>query len=264
MEKLQTENLVMHRGCLKCHHCHTNLRLGAYAFDRDDPNGRFYCTQHFRLPAKPTRPVVRKPGQRVCVVFNIISLDNNMTCLLHLLLKKSTAQTHEPTVTAASSAGAAEISRTVATAEPTIEYANANSESTGEEPKTPEKRGPVDSVSKMDLLERGQTPERIEFENTDAISDGEPSEEHIIDEHEWSGRNFLPESNNDSESDLSSSDESDTETDSDMFEEANDSPLGVQTLQLASDWIGKQNYSDSDDSDDFYDSSEGLAGIYIV
>lgn len=198
------------------------------------------------------------------VVFNIISLDNNMTCLLHLLLKKSTAQTHEPTVAAASSAGAAEISRTVATAEPTIEYANANCESTGEEPKTPEKRGPVDSVSKMDLLERGQTPERIEFENTDAISDGEPSEEHIIDEHEWSGRNFLPESNNDSESDLSSSDESDTETDSDMFEEANDSPLGVQTLQLASDWIGKQNYSDSDDSDDFYDSSEGLAGIYIV
>lgn len=214
---------------------------------QQNPQGRWYVNQ-----------------DKGYVVFNIISLDNNMTCLLHLLLKKSTAQTHEPTVAAASSAGAAEISRTVATAEPTIEYANANSESTGEEPKTPEKRGPVDSVSKMDLLERGQTPERIEFENTDAISDGEPSEEHIIDEHEWSGRNFLPESNNDSESDLSSSDESDTETDSDMFEEANDSPLGVQTLQLASDWIGKQNYSDSDDSDDFYDSSEGLAGIYIV
>ncbi|XP_061393393.1 F-actin-monooxygenase Mical-like [Musca vetustissima] len=112
----------------------------------------------------------------------------------------------------------------------------------------------------MELLERGQTPERIEFENTDAISDGgEPSEEHIIDEHEWSGRNFLPESNNDSESDLTSSDESDTESDDDMYEEANESPLGAQTLQLASEWIGKQNYSDSDDSDDFYDSSEGLA-----
>lgn len=131
-----------------------------------------------------------------------------------------------------------------------------------DEPKTPEKRGPVDNVTKLDLLERGQTPERIEFENTDAMSDGEPSEEHIIDEHEWSGRNFLPESNNDSESDLSSSDESDTESDSDMFEEANDSPLGAQTLQLASEWIGKQNYSDSDDSDEFYDSSEGLAGKY--
>lgn len=141
--------------------------------------------------------------------------------------------------------------------------AHITSES-GDEPKTPDKRGPVDNVAKLDLLERGQTPERIEFENTDAMSDGEPSEEHIIDEHEWSGRNFLPESNNDSESDISSSDESDTESDSDIFEEANDSPLGVQTLQLASEWIGKQNYSDSDDSDDFYDSSEGMAGMKLT
>lgn len=74
MEKLQTENLVMHRGCLKCHHCHTNLRLGAYAFDRDDPNGRFYCTQHFRLPAKAIRPVVRKPGQRVIKIVHKIKV----------------------------------------------------------------------------------------------------------------------------------------------------------------------------------------------
>lgn len=129
------------------------------------------------------------------------------------------------------------------------------------------KRGLVDNVTQMELLDRGQTPERIEFANTDNMSDGEPSEEHIIDEHEWSGRNFLPESNNDSGSDLTSSDETDTESDSEMYEEANDSPLGAQTLQLASDWIGKQNYTETDDSDDFYDSSEGIAGkvqvIYI-
>ena len=111
-------------------------------------------------------------------------------------------------------------------------------------------------------MDRGQTPERIEFENTDAMSAVEPSEEHILDEHEWSGRNFLPESNQDSESDLSSSDDSDTESDADMFEEANDSPLAAQTLQLATDWIGKQHYSDSDDSDDFYDSSDGIAGEF--
>ncbi|KAM7360809.1 molecule interacting with CasL isoform 2-T2 [Cochliomyia hominivorax] len=224
MEKLQTENLVMHRGCLKCHHCHTNLRLGAYAFDRDDPNGRFYCTQHFRLPAKAIRPVVRKPGQR-----------------------KPTQQQQQN-----------EAAAIAATVPKTPIATHINSES-GDEPRTPDKRGPVDNVAKLDLLERGQTPERIEFENTDAMSDGEPSEEHIIDEHEWSGRNFLPESNNDSESELSSSDESETESDSDIFEEANDSPLGAQTLQLASEWIGKQNYSDSDDSDDFYDSSDGMA-----
>lgn len=65
MEKINTEGLILHRSCLKCHHCHTNLRPGGYAFDRDDPNGRFYCTQHFRLPAKAIRPVARKPGQRV-------------------------------------------------------------------------------------------------------------------------------------------------------------------------------------------------------
>ncbi|XP_023308922.2 F-actin-monooxygenase Mical isoform X6 [Lucilia cuprina] len=223
MEKLQTENLVMHRGCLKCHHCHTNLRLGAYAFDRDDPNGRFYCTQHFRLPAKAIRPVVRKPGQR----------------------KPTQQQQNE------AAASAASVAKT-----PVPSYINSES---GDEPRTPDKRGQVDNVAKLDLLERGQTPERIEFENTDAMSDGEPSEEHIIDEHEWSGRNFLPESNNDSESDLSSSDDSDPDSDSDMFEEANDSPLGAQTLQLASEWIGKQNYSDTDDSDDSYDSSEGMA-----
>lgn len=60
MEKIAAEGLVLHRGCLKCHHCHTSLRLGSYAFDRDDPEGRFYCTQHFRLPAKVMRPVQKK------------------------------------------------------------------------------------------------------------------------------------------------------------------------------------------------------------
>ncbi|XP_037946362.1 F-actin-monooxygenase Mical isoform X9 [Teleopsis dalmanni] len=215
MEKVTAEGLILHRSCLKCHHCHTNLRLNAYAFDRDDPNGRFYCTQHFRLPAKAIRPMVRKPGQR------------------------------KPTQQQQAAAAAATTVIEVAS--------NANLDR-----KPVDKlRSHTDNVAQIDLLDRGQTPERIEFENTDAMSDGEPSEEHIIDEHEWSGRNFLPESNNDSESDLSSSDESDTESDSDMFEEANDSPLGAQTLQLATDWIGKQNYTDSDDVEFDY-SSDGL------
>ncbi|XP_011194493.2 F-actin-monooxygenase Mical isoform X6 [Zeugodacus cucurbitae] len=225
MEKITAEDLVFHRSCLKCHHCHTNLRLGGYAFDRDDPNGRFYCTQHFKLPAKAIRPIARKPGQR-----------------------KPTQQQQA----AAAAAAAVDITITAADAASGITHTDLL--------KTPDKlRGPADNVVQLDLLDRGQTPERIEFENTDAMSDGEPSEEHILDEHEWSGRNFLPESNQDSESDLSSSDDSDTESDADMFEEANDSPLAAQTLQLATDWIGKQHYSDSDDSDDFYDSSDGIA-----
>lgn len=107
----------------------------------------------------------------------------------------------------------------------------------------------------VDLLETSRASAAAA--SADAMSDDEAN---VIDEHEWSGRNFLPESNNDSQSELSSSDESDTESDSEMYEEADDSPFGVQTLQLASDWIGKQYAEDSDDSDDFYDSSEGIAG----
>uniref|UniRef100_A0A1A9VGD2 F-actin monooxygenase n=1 Tax=Glossina austeni TaxID=7395 RepID=A0A1A9VGD2_GLOAU len=220
MEKLHTEGLIMHRACLKCHHCHSNLRLGAYAFDRDDPSGRFYCTQHFRLPAKAIRPVVRKQGQKKNAQQQAAAKPQEISPITSLDSIKAVL----------SASGDSEI-----------------------------KRGLVDNVTQMELLDRGQTPERIEFANTDNMSDGEPSEEHIIDEHEWSGRNFLPESNNDSASDLTSSDETDTESDSEMYEEANDSPLGAQTLQLASDWIGKQNYTETDDSDDFYDSSEGIA-----
>ncbi|KAL5285067.1 Mical family protein [Megaselia abdita] len=203
MEKIFTEGLTLHRSCLKCHHCHTNLRAGAYAFDRDDPNGRFYCTQHFRLPAKPSRPVVRK-GQKTTVAKMV----------------------EKPT--------------------PATEFV------------TPEKpKGRTESVAQLELLDRGQTPERIEFENADAMSDGEPSLENIIDENEWTDRNFIT-SSEESESDLSSSGDSDDE--SDEYEEANESPIGAQTLQLANDWIGKQRYSKySDDSDnDFYDSSEDL------
>ncbi|XP_070073325.1 F-actin-monooxygenase Mical isoform X8 [Drosophila takahashii] len=200
MEKTTVEGLVLHRNCLKCHHCHTNLRLGGYAFDRDDPQGRFYCTQHFRLPPKPLPQRTNKTR------------------------KSAAAQPASPAVPPAGG------SLPSAAAEPM------------------ETTPPRDQV---DLLETSRATA-----SADAMSDDEAN---VIDEHEWSGRNFLPESNNDSQSELSSSDESDTESDSEMFEEADDSPFGAQTLQLASDWIGKQYCEDSDDSDDFYDSSEGIA-----
>ena len=60
MEKISAEGLVLHRSCLKCHHCHTNLRLGGYAFDRDSPDGKFYCTQHFKLPPKDIKFVPKR------------------------------------------------------------------------------------------------------------------------------------------------------------------------------------------------------------
>ncbi|XP_068157134.1 F-actin-monooxygenase Mical isoform X6 [Drosophila tropicalis] len=198
MEKTTVEGLILHRNCLKCHHCHTNLRLGGYAFDRDDPQGRFYCTQHFRLPAKPLPQRSNK---------------------------------------ARKSAGA-QVAATAGSAAPAAAE-------------------PMDTTplrDQVDLLETSRaSAAAAAAASADAMSDDEAN---VIDEHEWSGRNFLPESNNDSQSELSSSDESDTESDSELFEEADDSPFGAQTLQLASDWIGKQYCEDSDDSDDFYDSSE--------
>ncbi|XP_060648314.1 F-actin-monooxygenase Mical isoform X14 [Drosophila nasuta] len=198
MEKTTVEGLVLHRNCLKCHHCHTNLRLGGYAFDRDDPQGRFYCTQHFRLPPKPMPQRVNKR-------------------------RSAAAQPASPAAAPQSATAAA----------------------------AAEDEQPMDTLPvQADLLDNSRAAA-----SADNMSDDEAN---IIDEHEWNGRNFLPESNNDSQSELSSSDESDTDTDS-QFEEADDSPFGAQTLQLASDWIGKQYCEDSDDSDDFYDSSEGIA-----
>lgn len=203
MEKISAEGLVIHRGCLKCHHCHTSLRPGGYAFDRDDPEGRFYCTQHFRLPAKAVRPTTRR------------SISQRLRA---------------------------------------AQEAEAEAMSQGALEMTP---GRPEVVSQMDLLDRGQTPERIEFENADAQSDGEQSLEHVIDENEWTDRNFG--TGTDADTDFSSSDESDSDSDSDIYEEAMGSPIGAQTLQLATDWIGKQRYSSNQysDGDEFYASSDG-------
>lgn len=202
MEKITAEGLILHRSCLKCHHCHTNLRLGGYAFDRDNPQGLFYCTQHYRLPAK-AKPTPKR-----------------------LLPRPSTRETPD-------GAGTKNLSQT-----PSLISDSVKSE-----------------ISKLDIFNRGQTPERIEFENYD-ISDGEPSLENVIDENEWTDRNFGT-GTDASESDITSSTSESDDSDSDIFEEAMGSPLGAQTLQLASDWIGRQRYIQDSDENDFYDTSEG-------
>lgn len=203
MEKLSAEGLVLHRNCLKCHHCHTSLRVGGYAFDRDDPEGKFYCTQHYRLPAKQMRTTVRKYPR------------------------------------------------------PDVSESAASKNSSPY--KTPEKStSRAESLKHIDLLDRGQTPERIEFENADAMSDGEPSIGNIIDENEWTDRNFGTASEESEESDISSTEES-SDSDSDIYEDVNGSPLEAQTLQLANEWIGKQRYTSNQysEDDEFYASSEG-------
>lgn len=90
------------------------------------------------------------------------------------------------------------------------------------------------------------------------MSDGEPSIDNVIDENEWTDRNFGT-GTEESDTDFSSSDESDSDSNSDIYEEAMGSPLGAQTLQLATDWIGKQRYTSNQysDEDDSYVTSEG-------
>lgn len=107
----------------------------------------------------------------------------------------------------------------------------------------------------------GQTPERIEFENADAtLSDGEPSFHNIIDENEWTDRNFGTEDSGSNLSDTTDSDDDSDSSESEEYEEAEGSPLEAHTLKLANDWIGQQRHSSNQYSDDneSYDSSEGI------
>lgn len=182
---------------------------GGYAFDRDDPEGKFYCTQHFKLPSKTyNKPVPKKS------------------------LPRTPQADKQPLAAAAAAASTTQ-------------------------PSTPDSKS--SGFINFDLLDRGETPERIEFENADeSISDGEVPME-VIDENEWTDRNFGTESD-ESEEETSSSDESESDSDSD-YEEAAGSPLGAQTLQLASEWISDKRFNSMVDSDDdFYGySSEGKA-----
>ncbi|XP_046409938.1 F-actin-monooxygenase Mical isoform X1 [Neodiprion fabricii] len=102
--------------------------------------------------------------------------------------------------------------------------------------KTPEKpKTPLEGVVGLDLLDRGQTPERIEFENLAGLSDAEEAQSQM-DEDEWTDRNFGA-----STAEMGSSDEmsciSDSDDDNEVYEEALDQPLTTEgTLELAKKW----------------------------
>lgn len=104
-------------------------------------------------------------------------------------------------------------------------------------------------MSSDSMDNRGKTPERIEF--ADGVSDGEPKEDEIMDENEWTDLNFGT-GDEDSIDEESSDDETES-SDSEIFED----PVGVdaQTLQLASDWIDKRSTLPADSEDEFYDYS---------
>ncbi|XP_033221459.1 F-actin-monooxygenase Mical isoform X2 [Belonocnema kinseyi] len=128
--------------------------------------------------------------------------------------------------------------------------------------KTPDKpKIPLEGVVGLDLLDRGQTPERIEFENLARISDAEEAHSQM-DEDEWTDRNFGA-----SAAEMGSSDDisdmSDSDDDNEVFEEAIDQPLTTEgTLELAKNWTLRysQHHPPEENSDtgsnEYEDSSD--------
>lgn len=167
------------------------MLLGGYAFDRENPDGKFYCTQHFKLPPKDSKFVPKR-------------LQHKQRQADYVAFKAQHQQKQQS-------------------------------------PSQDKKRNEGDMLDN-----RGKTPERIEFEA--GISDGEPVEDQIMDENEWTDLNFGT-GDEDSVDEESSSDETESESDSEIFED----PIGVdaQTLQLASEWIDKRSTL-QDSEDEFY------------
>lgn len=125
---MSNKSAIKLRIFFRCQYCHTQLRLGSYAFDKDGQYGhKFFCVHHYGMQGelKPPTKVTRKVSSRAA-----------------------------------------------------------------RETKSPEKK--LSGVAGVDLLDRVQTPERIEFAN---LSAGNISSEHDeppsqMDEDEWTDRNF--------------------------------------------------------------------------
>ncbi|XP_077190394.1 F-actin-monooxygenase mical1-like isoform X2 [Paroedura picta] len=65
VERVSAEGRFFHRGCFKCHHCGTTLRLGDYVFNEED--GNFYCMLHCAGPtsmAVPVRGITKKAASK--------------------------------------------------------------------------------------------------------------------------------------------------------------------------------------------------------
>ncbi|KRT86414.1 Actin binding protein [Oryctes borbonicus] len=116
----------------------------------------------------------------------------------------------------------------------------------------------VTNVFGVDLLDRVQTPERIEFSN---LSTGHVSSDHDespspIDEDEWTDRNNIN-SVIDSDSSDDSSSASDTDTDDEAYEEALEEPITKEgTLRWAERYKKRYSHKDDDSNSDGYSSSD--------
>ncbi|KAK9746485.1 LIM domain [Popillia japonica] len=116
----------------------------------------------------------------------------------------------------------------------------------------------VSNLLGLDLLDRVQTPERIEFSN---LSTGHVSSDHDespspIDEDEWTDRNNIN-SVIDSDSSDDSSSSSDTDSDDEAYEEALEEPITKEgTLRWAERYKKRYSHKDDDSNSDDYSSSD--------
>ncbi|KAJ8968602.1 hypothetical protein NQ317_004418 [Molorchus minor] len=124
--------------------------------------------------------------------------------------------------------------------------------------RSPEKR-PLSGVAGVDLLDRVQTPERIEFSN---LSTGNVSSDHEeslsqMDEDEWTDKNFGAScAENDSEDESSSLSDTDSD-DEGAFDDALEEPVTKEgTMKWAERWKNSYSRKKHDSDSNGYSSSD--------
>lgn len=112
-------------------------------------------------------------------------------------------------------------------------------------------------VAGVDLLDRVQTPERVEFSNL-SVSRGSSDQEEEMDEDEWTDRNFGASTAELDSSDEESSSYSDSDSDGeDAYEEAMEEPVTKEGTMKWAERMNKRHYSKHCRSDsDEYSSSD--------
>ncbi|XP_059350658.1 F-actin-monooxygenase MICAL3-like isoform X10 [Daphnia carinata] len=205
MERMNAEGRFFHRGCFRCEYCATTLRLGGYAFVRDDLlGGVFFCMPHVSmLYYMRNKLIIGRHGEN-CVDGQIER----------------------------------RIAQPVA-AQPTSQHLIADKPVVFEPLKSPLVQAAVQAADPD--FRRDGTPERVEFENS--IADEAAKEDQLseIDEDEWTDHNFGNSTHSGTEDEASSLDDSSSDEEEDGEGGENvmelDPPLTAEgTRRLAEAW----------------------------
>ncbi|XP_046461046.1 F-actin-monooxygenase MICAL3-like isoform X11 [Daphnia pulex] len=218
MERMSAEGRFFHRGCFRCEYCASTLRLGGYAFVRDDLlGGVFFCMPHVSMLYYMRN--------------KILTGRNGETCVDGQIERR--------------------IAQPVA-AQPNNQLLNISADKpiVFEPIKSPLVQAAVQAAD-LDFRRDG-TPERVEFENSIADETAKEDQLSEIDEDEWTDHNFGNSVHSGTEDEASSLDDSssdDDEDDEEGGEEVSnenlmelDRPLTAdETRRLAESW--KKRYS---------------------